>query len=142
MVGARFFLLQELNIDLDVRLDHVRSWGNTLQPSHGSTDGLCAGTWARDETASSHIRHHIAGFPWHTMSAIAVPGKRHHGCATGERLQWHSGAALRRHHSGCRRAYAPPKSSSCARSHRTNTSGGAPDQGVAPRSLQNRPDPV
>ena len=40
MVGPRFFLLQKLNIDLDVCLDHTVLRVMMLQPSPGSTGGL------------------------------------------------------------------------------------------------------
>src|SRR5690242_841361 len=61
MVGTRFFLLQELNIDLDVCIDHTVLRAICCRPvtavlaAYGRHPGQ-----TRDSL--SHLRHHIAGF--------------------------------------------------------------------------------
>src|SRR6266849_5162990 len=86
MVGTRFFLLQELNIDLDVRLDHTVLKAICCHPV---TAVLAAYSRHLGQTrdSRSHIRHHIPGFSMAHDVCHGLPGKRHHGCATGERLK-------------------------------------------------------
>jgi hypothetical protein len=85
MVSTRFFLLQELNIDLDVRIDHTLL--RTIR-SNPVTAILAAYSRRLGQTRDSlsHIRHHISGFSVTHNIGHAFPSKRHHGRATGKRL--------------------------------------------------------
>src|SRR5262245_45064708 len=87
MVGTRFFLLQELNIDRDVRTDHTLLSTRGVNPVRAILTAY-GRPLGQTRDSLSRVSHHIPSFSVaHDICCHGFPGKRQYGCATGERLK-------------------------------------------------------